>query len=486
MILPHTPLRHGDHSIPVSPVVLEIERRLLFTPGRVSSSASTPVHSPRSAAPHAATYSPRPDDFYFEDGAGGHVTRLELPDDEKHYALDAVEVLADIRRLEAAIEDVKAISLPLADNAQDPMHIERVEQSLWEYLAMLEEYRSSRYGALQDACMDSVQSPQRRNQPCVPPDKVTLYALGVAAEMAINTLREECHCRLEAIHASLYPSARPDDDDLVVTVEDKSTTSEKSSTPIATPTRIPVSASRRQPLGTPTSEQRLRMTGQQKARRSQFSESLDDTVRRVADEVLERSPTKFSFQPNREMKVWSDGMSGMCTFTYDGKTASAYCRMWQRDTTLRVSVVVGGGFQSLDEWLERTFKRYPSCHVASDPAASQGDRKACSGMAPPSTSIPVSSSMPSLSTLAGTHGNKRISSSGLPRKPFPASPSSISRQSSMLRDVSASSTYRLSNDLAQSIENEISGAGWAQDSVVGPPGTPSVKVKFPAFQAVPR
>lgn len=52
---------------------------------------------------------------------------------------------------------------------------------------------------------DSVQSPQRRNQPCVPPDKVTLYALGVTAEMAINTLREECHWRLEAVHALLYP-----------------------------------------------------------------------------------------------------------------------------------------------------------------------------------------------------------------------------------------------------------------------------------------
>ena len=32
------------------------------------------------------------------------MTKLELPDDEKHYVLDAEEVLADIRRLEAAIE----------------------------------------------------------------------------------------------------------------------------------------------------------------------------------------------------------------------------------------------------------------------------------------------------------------------------------------------------------------------------------------------
>lgn len=55
------------------------------------------------------------------------------------------------------------------------------------------------------------------------------------------------------------------------------------------------------------------------------------------------------------MKVWSDGISGMCTFTCDGKTASAYCRMWTRDTTLRVSVVVGGGFQSLDESVDPLF-----------------------------------------------------------------------------------------------------------------------------------
>lgn len=104
MDLPHTPTRHGDQSIPVSPVVLQIERHLVFTPGRASSIASTPIRSPSPTPHRTETYSPRPDGFYFEDGTGGHVTKLELPDDEKHYALDAEEVLADIRRLEAAIE----------------------------------------------------------------------------------------------------------------------------------------------------------------------------------------------------------------------------------------------------------------------------------------------------------------------------------------------------------------------------------------------
>lgn len=45
------------------------------------------------------------------------------------------------------------ISIPHAVSAQDPTHIERVEQSLWGYLAMLEEYQSSRYSTLRDACM---------------------------------------------------------------------------------------------------------------------------------------------------------------------------------------------------------------------------------------------------------------------------------------------------------------------------------------------
>lgn len=100
MDLPRTPLRHGDQAIPVSPVVLEIERRLLFTP-TTASFTSTPVDQP---SPKAPAYSPRPDDFYFDDGAGGYVTKLELPDDEKNYELDGDEFLSDIRRLEEAIE----------------------------------------------------------------------------------------------------------------------------------------------------------------------------------------------------------------------------------------------------------------------------------------------------------------------------------------------------------------------------------------------
>lgn len=48
---------------------------------------------------------------------------------------------------------------------------------------------------------ESVHSPRRRDKSCVPADKVTLYALGVTAEMAINTLREECYRRLDHVHA---------------------------------------------------------------------------------------------------------------------------------------------------------------------------------------------------------------------------------------------------------------------------------------------
>jgi hypothetical protein len=47
---------------------------------------------------------------------------------------------------------------------------------------------------------ESVLSPRKRDESCVPADKVTLYALGVTAEMAINTLREECYRRLDQVH----------------------------------------------------------------------------------------------------------------------------------------------------------------------------------------------------------------------------------------------------------------------------------------------
>lgn len=63
-----------------------------------------PSASLDSLAAYAYTgYSPRPDDFYFGDGVGGCVTKLELPDDEREVGV-AEEFLGDIRRLEDAIE----------------------------------------------------------------------------------------------------------------------------------------------------------------------------------------------------------------------------------------------------------------------------------------------------------------------------------------------------------------------------------------------
>jgi hypothetical protein len=83
--------------------VLEIERQLLFTPDRQTSTIK-PSTSLDSLATYAYTgYSPRPDDFYFDDGAGGYVTKLELPEDEREEVV-AEEFLKDIRRLENAFE----------------------------------------------------------------------------------------------------------------------------------------------------------------------------------------------------------------------------------------------------------------------------------------------------------------------------------------------------------------------------------------------
>lgn len=53
---------------------------------------------------------------------------------------------------------------------------------------------------------ETVNSPRRRDKANVPADKVTLYALGVAGEMAVNTLREECYRRLDSIHALVHSS----------------------------------------------------------------------------------------------------------------------------------------------------------------------------------------------------------------------------------------------------------------------------------------
>jgi hypothetical protein len=103
---PHTPQRHSygsNQQIPLSPIVLEIERQLSFTPDRQPSNMK-PSASLDSLAAYAYTgYSPRPDDFYFDDGVGGYVTKLELPDDERRAGV-AEEFLGDIRRLEDAIE----------------------------------------------------------------------------------------------------------------------------------------------------------------------------------------------------------------------------------------------------------------------------------------------------------------------------------------------------------------------------------------------
>lgn len=72
-----------------------------------------PSASLDSLAAYAYTrYSPRPDDFYFGDGDGGYVTKLELPDDEKELVV-AEGFLDDIRRLENAIE-VSPVFEPLA------------------------------------------------------------------------------------------------------------------------------------------------------------------------------------------------------------------------------------------------------------------------------------------------------------------------------------------------------------------------------------
>jgi hypothetical protein len=93
-----------------------------------------------------------------------------------------------------------------------------------DHIASLEAYESTSYRTLRDACMgtpnicpspkssqqvltflfcfsESVHSPRKRDKSCVPAEKVTLYALGVTAEMAINTLREECYRRLDQVHA---------------------------------------------------------------------------------------------------------------------------------------------------------------------------------------------------------------------------------------------------------------------------------------------
>ncbi|KAI5452602.1 hypothetical protein NCC49_000762 [Naganishia albida] len=113
--------------------------------------------------------------------------------------------LDDIRRLENAIEHVQAIAIPQA--GQDPLDLiklEKTERTLMEHIATLEAYESTNYRTLWNACMETVHSPRKRDKSCVPAEKVTLYALGVTAEMAINTLREECYRRLDQMHVLVY------------------------------------------------------------------------------------------------------------------------------------------------------------------------------------------------------------------------------------------------------------------------------------------
>lgn len=100
--LPHTPRRPAqEHTqqIPISPIVLEIERQLLFTPDRPGAHLKSPTSLDGIATYACQGYSPRPDDFYFDGG----VTKLELPDDEREVVV-ADEFLKDIRKLEDAIE----------------------------------------------------------------------------------------------------------------------------------------------------------------------------------------------------------------------------------------------------------------------------------------------------------------------------------------------------------------------------------------------
>jgi hypothetical protein len=185
--LPQTPRRFssfhatGDTEAAISPVVLDIERRL-FT--RERSLSFTPLYdSAETIAEYTCqNYSPRPDDFYFDDGLGGHVMKLELPESEREL-LSAEGFLSDIRKIEAAIEvshgtvfiqvvfdcpsysnlcifaccnqNVKSISIinPDSDDIHDPAKLDEREQLMMQYLEILENYEASGYRMLREACM---------------------------------------------------------------------------------------------------------------------------------------------------------------------------------------------------------------------------------------------------------------------------------------------------------------------------------------------
>jgi hypothetical protein len=170
--------------------------------------------------------------------------------------------------------------------------------------------------------LDSVQSPQRRNQPCVPADKVTLYALGVTAEIAINTLREECYRRLDQLHALLYQyvyfltagmterkhvpdSVLPSYSGTKRQIEQDGGYHQSLSSPSATirhttPTRIPISASKRLPLAVQTFEPPLPSASNSPSRKTRLAESLNQSVRRTAGEILDKSPVSRLVQSCEE------------------------------------------------------------------------------------------------------------------------------------------------------------------------------------------
>ncbi|KAJ9126361.1 hypothetical protein QFC24_002097 [Naganishia onofrii] len=80
--------------------------------------------------------------------------KLELPESEREL-LSAEGFLSDIRKIEAAIENVKSISIinPDFDDIHDPAKLDEREQLMMQYLEILENYEASGYRILREACM---------------------------------------------------------------------------------------------------------------------------------------------------------------------------------------------------------------------------------------------------------------------------------------------------------------------------------------------
>lgn len=134
---------------------------------------------------------------------------------------------------------------------------------------------------------------------------------------------------------------------------------------------------------------------------------------------------------------------------------------------------------SKSRWLERTFKRHSTMlkPATEAPAVSSPRKHALPihGITLPG-SIPASISMPSLcSSPIGTptktsHSTRRVPTSFLEHDPFPTTPRSPSvRRTSMLRNVSASSTYQLPDDVVKSIEKSVPEIGGVSASSSGSP-----------------